>query len=151
MPHKLLFRADLRIPERYHAYLDEHEAVRGLPLPVTVFAKNIGETPFPGGTFESLSIDQGGLGGGMLVAASDQHNCPPIELGHETEVFAEEFTFYVDGLAWLRLSVKPSDDEKVEYYQSEDGKAHNEWVMPIFFVNRELLAILEALNRLQAR
>ena len=67
MPHRILVSAEISEPddEELQGYLSSSETVRGVPFTVTILMKNLGESRFPGGFVERLSLKASGKGGGL--------------------------------------------------------------------------------------
>ncbi len=120
-----------------------NEVVRGLPFKVALSITNMSQVDFPGGIFKRYRVKTSG----MTDALDEPPRVPQIPAGQKAEISEQEFLLFEEGLSWLQLQIESEDGEEIHYHYkgyraSKATSGENEWVVPIFIVNRELMLLL---------
>jgi len=154
MPHKLLIEYALDQNSELKVFLKPHEVVMGEPYSISISITNLGEESFPGGKIESGRIDY--LGVGLAPAyqdLTDHFSFEEIGPGRSIKIKLFEQTMPVrEGDTWIRVKIASRDGQSIEYYQKKDERLkEDEWLNVFQVVNRQLLQIIQLLNKLERK
>lgn len=142
---------DLKIlPSKFKEYLTVHEAVRGEPNTFLITITNKGSSIFPGGPYEYVKLEYGGLSGFFTTTQAWTPNpCPSLQPNAQTNLVLNS-TPETDGLGWLHIKIRPPEGEKISYYVA-GAMGHSlldEFHIPFYIVNKEQIRTISLLESL---
>ena len=144
MPYRLLFEISVINNKNYAPWLRPREAVRGIPCDLSVTVRNLGDT-FPGGKINEIKFSTPALGLVSLEGIQKANVSLPELKTHEKFNFkVPEITFINPGLTKISIKVETKDEEKIEYFQSEEGPPIKEdyFFNFIYVIDRNLLDLI---------
>lgn len=151
MPHKLLVELGIGTQSEFQRFLKPDEVIRGEVFTITLSAKNIGTSQFPGAKVEGLQVQYRAYGLSRGIATPDvEVSCPEIAPGEKIKFYSDECVAMDDGVAWVKLTMKANDGTEIECYQSPTSpmKPLNSWEKWFYVLEGESIRIVALLERI---
>ena len=151
MAYELLIEFEISYKSPLKKFLKPNEVVRCEPVDITMFMTNLGREIFPGGKIHNWNITYGEEQR-ISYTSSKANNvdCSRLAPNERVRLLSEEVIFVTDGIAWIWCKVDPKGEGKeVKYYQAiGEALAREEWTNCLYVVNREMLLLLSAIEKL---
>jgi len=151
MVHKLLIEIDYKLTKKqFGNILKKREFPRGIDIPLTLGATNLGDTTFPGGKLTEISfVYEGEM---KSYHQPEEAIISSINPNVKKTIYTWNETMYLDGLVWVHCNIKSNDEQPIEYYQTKKGTAiQGEWKNVFIVVNKENLMIIQLLNEMNKK
>lgn len=151
MAYKVLIVSKVTVDSKFSKLVKLNEVIRSEPFTVSLTIKNIGKNVFPGGTVKSLRVSFGVGMEGLELHAGSEYTIPVLNPEAEHTV-KHTFSVIATGSGWIHVTIEAADKQSVEYYQNVGGRARSDdWVYPLYCVEREMVEILFLLKNLAKR
>lgn len=155
--HKLLISLsyDPSAKSMYSDLLSDTEFPRGVHVKFGLSIKNLGESNFPGGIVEELSLAFGISGVGPAV--TNFFSSINLERLHRNEgklVYEWQSYMFCEGIFRIQCRISSQDGKQIEYFKiegDESGKSTVNWNIALSVVNREQLEIAKTLRSIDKK
>ncbi len=149
MPHDLLTKFHIDIQSEFSKFLNPNEVIRGKVYKLTLSAKNIGASDFPGAKVEELQVQYRPHSQTYAYSSPDSEvYCPEIAPGNEVEFYSDDCIAMDEGAAWIKLKMKANDGVEVKCFQSSTSPMEplNSWQNWFYVVEDKTIRIVALLN-----
>ena len=151
MPHKLLIELGISCRSELSAFVKTREVIVGEVYTITLSAKNIGTSEFPGAKVEGIKVIYRPHWESTAITTPDfEVSFPEIAPGITVEFYSDECVAVDEGTAWVEITMKANDEAEIECYQSPTSpmKPLNRWSNWFRVIGREnvrIIALLEGI------
>lgn len=150
MVYGLLVEPSIVLKDRgYNKLLKRREYPRSGLLSITLTITNNGQSDFPGGTVTDVILDH--TSGTYRTWRTLNFQIPLLNPKQKCIVPASWFRLEVEGLFWLKSTIKAIDGQEIQFYQIGSGEPANVWMSPLVVVNRENLNIVRLLKEINIK
>lgn len=151
MPHKLKLSLSVepQTSDEFKTLLKSpmsgFDAVRGLPVKVSITTRNISNQPFPGGKISSIRLNYQ-----RSSQEAGEAVLPSIVAGQSCAPFEMVLIPLEPGIALISLTVAASDGQPVECFQRDERKPFStgNWMDVFYVVDKESFSIMTLLVEL---